>query len=58
MIIYGGGIVTIDRAVQTMKCSSCGKYLGNNGWEGKKMFDDVKEKGWKYCPYCGEILYE
>lgn len=36
MIIYGGGIVTIDRAVQTMKCSSCGKYLGNNGWEGKK----------------------
>lgn len=56
MIFYGGGIITGDRAVQVMRCSNCGKYLGNHGWEGNKVFNDIEENGWKYCPYCGERL--
>ena len=32
------------------------KNLGTQGWEGKYEFNDVEEKGWKYCPYCGEKL--
>lgn len=56
MIAYGGGMATSDRGIQTLHCSCCGKNLGTQGWEGKIEFNDVEEKGWKYCPYCGEKL--
>ena len=35
-----------------------GGGLGTQGWEGQKEFNDVEEKGWKFCPYCGEPLYK
>lgn len=56
MIYYGGGIASKEYGVQTMKCSNCGMYLGNRGWENEKEYDEVKDKGWKFCPYCGKSL--
>lgn len=41
-----------------MHCSNCGRHLGNQGWEGDKEFNEVEEKGWEYCPYCSEVLYQ
>lgn len=58
MIMPGGGFVSNERAIQTMHCSCCGKHLGVQGWEHEKKFNDIEEKGWKYCPYCGEPLYK
>lgn len=57
MLKPGGGFASKERGIQTMHCSSCGKNLGTQGWEGQKEFNDVEEKGWKFCPYCGEPLY-
>lgn len=56
MIYYGGGIASKEYGVQTMKCSNCGMHLGNRGWENEKEYDEVKDKGWKFCPYCGKSL--
>ena len=58
MLKPGCGFASKERGIQTMHCSSCGKNLGTQGWEGQKGFNDVEEKGWKFCPYCGEPLYK
>lgn len=58
MIMPGDGFASNERAIQTMHCSCCGKNLGVQGWEHEKEFNDIEEKGWKYCPYCGEPLYK
>lgn len=58
MIMLGGGFAIGERAFQTMHCSYCGKNLDVQGWEDNKEFNDIEEKGWNYCPYCGEPLYE
>ena len=52
MLKPGGGFASKERGIQTMHCSSCGKNLGTQGWEGQKEFNDVEEKCWKFCPYC------
>ena len=58
MIMQGGGFASKEKAIQTMHCSNCGKNLGNQGWKGDNEFNEIEEKEWQYCPYCGEPLYE
>lgn len=36
----------------------CGKHLENHGWEQDKVYDEIKEKKWNFCPFCGQPLYE
>lgn len=57
MIMLGGGFAIGNKAVQTLHCSCCGKNLGEQGWGNDKEFNDIEEKGWEFCPYCGETLF-
>lgn len=56
MIEYGGGISCKEYGAQTMRCSNCGKHLGNRGWEKDREYNEVEDKGWNFYPYCGEKL--
>jgi len=57
MIMVSKGFVSKKRGEQSMHCTNCGKHLGDQGWKGDNKFNEIKEKGWEYCPYCGEALY-
>lgn len=56
MLENGAQFISKDLAHISLVCNCCGKTIGCYGWNKEEEFNEVKENGWNYCPYCGEAL--
>lgn len=60
MVKYGHSFANNEHIYHEYICDYCGKHLGGieiicDGGHAKEHDDIV---GWKFCPYCGEPLWD
>ena len=60
MVKYGYTSITNEHTYHEYVCDYCGSHLGGieiiNKGNYTEEHDDIV--GWKFCPYCGEPLWD
>lgn len=59
MAKYGYSSITNEHIYHEY-CECCGNFLGSIHiiYDGKRIKERDDLLGWKFCPYCGESLYD
>ena len=60
MVKYGFVSITKERTYYGYICDHCGNHLGGIETISKEGYTEEHDDivGWKFCPYCGEPLWD